>query len=147
MATKLDELDRLLIDLLKENAQQTSEKLAKKLKVSSATVRRRTRKLVQSGIVRIVAVADPRKLGFPLRAILAFDVDHEQLDNVMEVLRREKEIEWACVTAGRFDMVAGGQFASTDELSNFLQKTMAGTPGIRNSETLICLQVHKDRYL
>jgi Lrp/AsnC family transcriptional regulator for asnA, asnC and gidA len=147
MAFKIDELDRLLIDLLKDNAQQTSEKLAKKLKVSSATIRRRTRKLVQSGVVKIVAVADPRKLGYPLRAIVAFDVDHEQLDVVIDVLRRDKEIDWACVTAGRFDIVAGGQFASTDQLSEFLQKTIANTPGIRNSETLICLQVHKDRYL
>ncbi|MFQ5874857.1 MAG: Lrp/AsnC family transcriptional regulator [Dehalococcoidia bacterium] len=61
-----DSLDEQLVHLLEWDARQSSEALAKQLQVSPSTVRRRIRKLMQSGILRTVAFVDPTKLGFPL---------------------------------------------------------------------------------
>ena len=143
----MDSLDKNLIELLARDARQSSEALAKQLNVSPATIRRRINKLIQSGVVRIVAVGDPNKIGFPLAAVICFDVAHEKLDSVMEMLANRREVRWVSSSTGRFDIIALARFHSTDELSDFMQKEMAHVEGLRNSETFVCLHVKKGRYV
>ena len=84
----MDSLDEKLIRILGEDARQSSETVASQLKVSPATVRRRVRRLIRDGVLRIVAVADPVKAGFPLIAVIAFDVVHRHLESAVEKLLR-----------------------------------------------------------
>ena len=118
-----DSMDKQLVRLLGQDARQNSEILAKQLNVSSATVRRKLRKLIQSGALHIVGVVDPAKFGLPLAAIIALDVAHEKLKTVLELLAKRSEITWVLTTTGRFDIIARGRFASTDDLSDFLTVT------------------------
>jgi Lrp/AsnC family transcriptional regulator for asnA, asnC and gidA len=142
-----DSVDEQLVRLLGQNARQNSETLAKKLKVSSATVRRRLRKLLHSDSLRIVGVVDPNKFGLPLGAMIALDVTHEKLESVLDMLAKRPEIRWVSTTTGRFDILALGWFHSTDCLSNFITKELAQLEGLKDSETFICLDVKKRRYV
>ena len=143
----LDLSDKKLIELLMEDAQQSSETLGKRLKVSSATVRRRTKKLIQNGVLRIMAVTDPSKVGAPLAVVIAFDVVHEKLDSITKSLANRPEVRWVSTTTGRFDLIIIARFGSTEELANFTQKELPKLEGIRDSETFVCLHVEKALYL
>ena len=138
-----DSMDKQLVRLLGQDARQNSETLARQLNISSATVRRRLRKLIRSGSLHIVGVVDPARFGLPLTAIIALDVAHEKVKAVMEALVDRSEITWLSTTTGRFDIIARGQFASTNDLSDFLLGQVSETEGVRNSETFICLDVKK----
>jgi len=142
-----DSIDEKLIQLLERDARQSSEVLAKQLKVSPATVRRRIKKLIQSGVLRIVALVDPQKVGFPLIAIIAFDIAHEKLESVIQMLADRPEVKYVSTTTGRFDVLIQARFRSTEELSDFVQKELPNVEGIRDSETFVCLQVKKGRYI
>lgn len=142
----IDALDEKLLQLLGKDAKQSSEALAKKLNVSPATVRRRVRQLLRNDTLRIVGVGDPQKVGFPLAAIIAIDVTHELLESVLNELAGRPEVKWVSTTTGRFDILALVRFRSTDDLSDFMQKTLAQMEGIRDSETFVCLRVAKGRY-
>ena len=63
VSNNLDEIDLALLEILQKDAHFTSDELARQLHVSSATVRRRTSKLIREGVMRIVALTDPRKVG------------------------------------------------------------------------------------
>ena len=143
----MDELDLRIVSLLEEDAYQGSEALAQQLNVSSSTVRRRLRKLISRGVVRIVALADPAAMGFPLVAIIVFEVAHEHLESIMNTLGSQPEIRWVSSITGRFDVLIFARFRSTYELSQFMGRKVAGIQGIRRSETFICLQVKKGRYV
>jgi len=143
----LDLLDKQLIELLMEDAQQSSETLGKRLKVSSATVRRRTKKLIQNGVLRIMAVTDPSKVGAPLAVVIAFDVVHDKLDSITKLLANRSEVRWVATTTGRFDLIIIARFSSTEELANFTQKELPKIEGIRDSETFVCLHLEKTYYL
>ncbi len=145
--TTLNPLDEKLIHQLGENARQSSETLAKQLNVSPATVRRRLRKLIRSEIIRVVAVADPVKAGFPLTAVIAFDIAHEKLEVAVQKLAGYSAIKWVATTTGRFDVLALATFRSTEELSDFVQRELVKIEGLRDTETSICLQVKKGRYI
>lgn len=140
-------LDKSLIELLGEDATRSSAALAKQLDVSAATVRRRTKRLVKDGTIRIVAVADPNKVGLPLAILLALDVSHERLDEVSEELAKHRQVNWVSTTTGQFNVMALVRLSSTDELANFMQKELSNLEGVRSSETLICLRVKKGQYI
>ena len=142
-----ESIDIQLVRLLGQDARQNSETLARQLNISSATVRRKLRKLIQSGSLYIIGVVDPSMFGLPLTAILALDVDHEKLKGAMEKLANRSEITWISTTTGRFDIIARRRFASTDDLSSFLTDQVAMIDGVKNSETFICLDEKKERQL
>ena len=144
---KVDSLDEKLIQLLGQDASRSSDMLAKQLKVSAATIRRRTRKLLQSEVIRIVAVADPNKIGFPIAVVVAFKVTHDKLESFMKMLASEPKVIWSSITTGRFDTVTLMRFRSIDELCDFLRREIANVEGLRNIETFFCLDRGKGGHL
>ncbi len=135
----VDSVDKRLIRLLQEDAGRSSAVLARRLKVSPATVRRRTSRLIKNQVIRIGAVADPKKVGLPLAAIMAIDVVNGKLDSVFRTLTSKPEVIWVSTTTGRFDVIAMVRFPSIDELARFVQSELSEVDGIRDSETFICL--------
>ena len=63
------------------------------------------------------------------------------------MLAQRPEIGWVSTTTGRFDILALARFASTDELSDFVEKKVTRIEGVNNSETFICLRIGKGRYM
>jgi len=143
----LDALDEKLIGVLKENARQSSEKLAKKLNVSPTTVRRRLKKLIRTQAVRMVALVEPSKAGISLLTIIAFDIAHDSLDQAIQLLMDQTEVKRISTTTGRFDIMVEAAFHSTQELSDFLQKKLIGLKGLKDTETFVCLEVKKGKYI
>ncbi len=143
----LDSLDRRLLERLGENALQSSDRLAKQLNVSPSTIRRRMHRLNQSGVFRVSALMNPAEVGYPLVAVIAFDVAHDTIDAVTQSLAKRPEVKWIAITTGRYDVLVLACFRSNDELSEFLQKGLAGLDGIRDTETYICLQMKKGQYI
>ena len=142
-----DSKDAQLVRLLGQDAQQNSETLAQQLNLSSATVRRRLRKLIQNDLLHIIGVVDPANFGLPLTVLIAFNVSFDKLESAMNILINRPEISWVSTTTGRFDIIARGRFASTDGLSEFMTKQLSHMEGLKDSETFICLSVRKGIYI
>ncbi len=138
-----DSITERLINLLEKDARQNSEALAKQLSVSSSTIRRRVNKLIEQGIIRIVARTEPSKIGLPLRAIIAFNVDHSKINPLMQKLSSRSEVKWVFAVSGQFDFIAMTWFPSTDELFNFIERDIGKLEGVKRTETFICLHVEK----
>ncbi len=138
---KLDEIDNKLIKLLEQNAWQRSGALAKELNISSATIRRRLRRLIQNGVLRAVAIADSGTVALPLTAIIALNVAHQDLDCAIKTLAGLSEIAWFATTTGQFDIIVLAQFHAMEELHEFLRGKLPSMEGIKNSETFVCLHV------
>ncbi len=144
---KIDQIDNKLIKLLEQNAWQRAETLANVLNISSATVRRRLRRLIQNGVLRAVAIADSSTAALPLTAMIALDVAHQDLDYVTRTLTALSEITWLATTTGQFDIIVLGQFHSMEELSEFLRIRLTPMEGIKDSQTFVCLHIDKGRHL
>ena len=138
--------DKRIVQILGQDARQSSETLAKQLNLSAATVRRRLRRLFRSKLLRIVGVVDPADFGFPLCVVFALDVAHDRLESAVEALANRPEIRWVSITTGRFDVIAIARFRSTENLSEFVTKALSQMEGVRDSETLICFGAKKGRY-
>ena len=143
----LDALDEKIINVLRENARLSSEKLAKKLNVSPTTVRRRLKKLTRTGTVRMVPLVDPAKAGLSILTIIAFDIAPDGLEAALQLLAAQPEIKWVSSTTGRFDVLVEAAFHNTTELSEFLQKRLSTLKGLTDTETFVSLEIKKGRYI
>jgi Lrp/AsnC family transcriptional regulator for asnA, asnC and gidA len=142
----LDSVDKQLLVLMSKDARQSSETIARNLNVSAATVRRRLSRLIKNGVLHIVGVADPATIGQGLGVVINLDVEHRHVNTIMKWLIDRAEIKWATVTTGRFDIVAIARFESTEHLARFFAEDLMGLKGIKDTETLVSLDVKKGRY-
>ena len=146
MKSKMDLLDQELIKLLAKDASKSNLFIAKKLKVTAATIRRRKVQLMKQGALRILGAVDPKKIGYTVTLVVAFDVEASKLDSAIKMLSSRPEVTWISTTTGRFDIIALIRLRSTDELSAFVTNAASSIEGLRNSESFICLNTEKGKY-
>jgi DNA-binding Lrp family transcriptional regulator len=142
----IDHVDAQLIHLLGANANIKNHDLAKMLHLSPAAVRRRTKRLLDSGMLRIVAVADPKDLGLLLTVIIFFNVIQNELEAVLKRLADLPEVKSVNTIAGQFDIMILTRFNSFDRFSNFMQNEISRIEGVTHFEEFVCLREVKKNY-
>lgn len=142
----MDKLDLKIISLLQEDGTATNAGIARQVGVSEETVRRRLKRLIQEEYIKVVALPDPKKLGYESEVLIGFQVDADKVDMVAEALADMDEINWVSVTTGSFDIFAWATLKSSEELSLFLRTKVGVTTGVRRMETFINLAIKKRRY-
>ena len=144
----LDEIDNKLISLLEQDAWQRPVALARILHVSPATIRRRLKRLVQNGVVHAVATVASSTVALPeTTVVVGLNVAHGDLDDIAEALIGLPEITWLAMTTGQFDIVVIARFRSMEKLHQFLRTKLIVMKGIKDSETFVCLHVHKGKHM
>lgn len=136
----LDQLDRAIVEALQTDGTLSFRELAVHCESSEATVRRRVRRLRKDDVLRIVAVVDPYKQGYPVVAIFNMKVDQRQMRAVKEVLASMRELRFVGVTVGSYDVVAEAWFRSGPDMLSFTNEVLAQIPGVLRVEPL---QIHE----
>jgi DNA-binding Lrp family transcriptional regulator len=139
----MDDTDRRLIALLRDNARLPVATLAQLLKVSRGTVQNRIDRLVAGGVIggftlRLKPEAEPQRV----RAITMVAVDGEHATAVIKALRGIPEVQALHTTNGRWDIVAELGMDSLEAFDQALQRIRL-IKGIANSETSLLLSTHK----
>src|SRR5438309_2308239 len=139
--TELDKLDQDILRALQDDATISLRQVAALCRSSEPTVRRRVARLRQRDVMRIVAVVDPFKQGYPIVAIINMKIDQRKIRDVKTALSRMRELRFVGVTVGAYDMVAEAWFKSTTEMLGFTTDTLARVPGILRAEPLQILEM------
>lgn len=75
---ELDRFDRLLLNLVQEDAGLTAEQMAAKVPLSHSAIQRRLRRMREQGVIlRDVAVVDPQRVGRSTTFVVAVQVERE----------------------------------------------------------------------
>ncbi|MFQ6065585.1 MAG: Lrp/AsnC family transcriptional regulator, partial [Candidatus Bathyarchaeia archaeon] len=107
MSVELDEIDREILNTLQSDARTSFASIARKLKVSEATIRFRVKKLIKKGVItRLIALLDPRKIGLSVTAIIMAKVDPTLLEEAFEQLASFNETHHVFQSTGEYDIVA-----------------------------------------
>ncbi|MEJ8812427.1 Lrp/AsnC family transcriptional regulator [Variovorax ureilyticus] len=139
----MDDIDRQLIALLRDNARMSVVALAQKLRVARATVQNRIAKLEADGtIVGYTVRLRPDAEGYRIRAMMSIEVDGPNGDEVRRALRGHPNVIALHSTNGRWDLLAELR-ADTLEAFDRVLTAIRSIPGISNSETSILLSTYK----
>ena len=140
---EIDAIDRALIRELQTDARQTNVALAKKVGLTEGAVRRRVDSLLASGTIRIAAVADPSALGLQRHAVIGLRVESSRTEELGAALAQMRELSYVYETAGTYDLIIVGFFASDEQLRLFLTRRVARLPGVLRTETFYVMQTLK----
>jgi len=141
----LTELDKGIIEHLQQDGRRAFTQIAAALGVSEAAVRARTNRLVARGILQVVGVADPGKLGFQ-QALIGVRCEPGRLLEVADALAALGEIDYVVVTAGRFDILIEAVAEDNEGLLRFLNDRLQRIEGVRDTETFTYLRLVKQTY-
>lgn len=139
----MDELDRKLIALLRDDARAPAAALAARLKVSRGTVQNRIARMIAQGTIHGFTVrARPEAAGPHVRAIMTLAVEGERSPAVVRALRGLPQVRAVHSTNGRWDLVCE---LETDSLADFSRTLDAirEIEGVASSETSLLLETHK----
>ena len=143
--TRLDDVSKAIIEQLQEDGRQSYATIAKRVGLSEAAVRQRVQRLLDSGVMQIVAVTDPLQVGFRRQAMIGIRADGD-LTTVAERLTGMPEVDYVVTTAGSFDLLAEVVCEDDDQLLELLTKRIRVLPGVQTTETFVYLKLNKQHY-
>jgi Lrp/AsnC family leucine-responsive transcriptional regulator len=139
----MDQLDRKIIHLLKQNGRARNADLARQCGVAPSTMLERMRRLEEEGVIRgYEAVLDERRMGLTVQGFVMVTLDRH---NIKQIRQLEKDIEAlphvrACYhLTGRFDYMLHVSARDLDHLGELIKERLAAIPGIGKLETFLVL--------
>lgn len=139
----MDDTDRELIGLLRDNARMSVVALAAKLRIARATVQNRLAKLEKDGVILGYTLRlKPTAQAPRIRALMSIAVEGTQGPDVLGRLRGHPNVYSLHSTNGRWDVIAE-LHADTLEAFDTVLRNIRLVPGISATETSILLSTYK----
>lgn len=142
----LDKIDAGIIKALQKDGRASHTEISKKLGVSEATIRKRLAKLLDDKVIKVVAVADPFKIGLNVAAIIKILVDIDKVDSVAKELQDMEQIWYVALNTGNSTFEVEAYLPSIEHLDNLLRNKLWKIPGVKQTETSIVLSYLKRDY-
>jgi DNA-binding Lrp family transcriptional regulator len=139
----MDETDRRLIALLRDDGRAPVASLAQTLGVARGTVQNRMARLVADGtIVGYTVRLKPQAEAQRVRGLMMIAVEGARAGAVLKALRGDPSVSALHTTNGRWDIVAEILADNLQDVDRVLARIRL-LDGISNSETSLLLSTHK----
>jgi Lrp/AsnC family transcriptional regulator for asnA, asnC and gidA len=141
----LDEIDKRIITELQLDGRLPYARLGPAVGLSQAAARQRVQRLIERGVMQVVAVTDPLALGFNLEAMIGIRADGD-LRVLAKSLAAIDEIDYVVVTSGGYDLLVETVCEGTDELLALMIDQIRTLPGVRSADAFPYLHLEKQTY-
>ena len=141
----LDEVSKEIIAQLQQDGRRSYAAIGKVVGLSEAAVRQRVQRLIEGGVMQVVAVTDPLELGFARQAMVGIRVTGP-LDAVADTLADLDEVDYVVITAGAYDLLAEVVCESDDHLLDLISRKIRTIDGVVSTETFMYLKLRKQTY-
>lgn len=142
---QLDEMSKAIVEKLQRDGRRSYAAIGKSVGLSEAAVRQRVQRLVDSGVMQIVAVTDPMQLGFARQAMIGVHCQGDAI-KVAEKIADIDAVAYVVLTAGTFDAIVEVVCEDDAELLELLNTEIRSVPGVMSTETLVYLKLVKQQY-
>lgn len=143
----LDRFDRQLLNLVQEDAGQTTERLAQQIALSPSAIQRRLRRLRDEGVIaREIAVVDARKVGPSTLFVVSLKVASERpelLSALRGWLAAQPQVQQAFYVTGEADFVLIISAPDTAAYDALMTRLVGDNPNVERFTTNVALSVVK----
>ncbi len=138
MAYTLDEHDLKIIQNL-WNGRTPYKEVAKKVGLTTNTVRNRVNRMLESGALQIISLVNPAALENHQSAWIGFKVLPQNAATALQDISRLKGVVGAASVSGRFDIMAIVMFNKEHSYQRFLEEELKKVQGLLSSETFFVI--------
>jgi Lrp/AsnC family transcriptional regulator for asnA, asnC and gidA len=138
----LDSMDNKIIRLLCEDGRMSVGDMAKRLHVTTPTVRSRLKSLEETGLLKVCGLIDPDRQPEVTTALVAMSIrSGGKMDQILKKIADLDNVMWAAVVSGRYDIIAEVAFkGGTVELYRFTTETILKMANVVRSETFVVMK-------
>ena len=141
----LDDINKRIIEQLQRDGRMSYANLAKKIGLSEAAARQRVQRMLDGGVMQIVAVTDPLTLGFRRQVMIGIKVEGD-MRTVANQIAQIPEVDYVVVCAGSFDVLAELVCTDDEHLLGLLNDKIRTIAGVSTTETFVYLKLAKQTY-
>ena len=139
----IDNLDVSILDILRNNSRISNAEIARTLKTSEATIRRRIKSMVDKGIiVGFSTYINYSLVENPVKAYIHLKIRTERMDAVVDKIKSHDMLLALYRVAGEYDVLCVTLFSSMNGLHEFIDYFLE-IDGIIETNTQIVMKAHK----
>ncbi len=137
---KVDEIDKKIIALLKENGRIQNNDIAQRLEISEGTVRNRIKKLIDSNYLTIKGLTNPCLIKDKVIIFLGIQLsDVKNLEPAADHIKNLHNVLAVYMVTGRYDLLIE-IFIEPSKMLNFLSDDLAKIDYIASTESFVTLK-------
>jgi Lrp/AsnC family leucine-responsive transcriptional regulator len=140
----LDEFDRKILAVLRQNGRATFTEIAEKVGLSKTPCQQRVRRLIERGVITgFRAIVDPAKLGLTHVAFVEVklsDTREAALGEFNIAVRRIAEIEECHMIASRFDYLLKVRTPDIRRYRAVLGEKISSLPHVASTSTYVAME-------
>lgn len=141
----LDDASLEIIRELQRDGRRPYTAIAKRVGLSEAAVRQRVQRLLDSGVMQIVAVTDPLRVGLHRQAMVGIRVDGD-VRELAAKLAANDEIDYVVICSGAYDVLVELTARDDEHLLDVINTQIRSIPGVRSTEMFVYLRLEKQTY-
>jgi Lrp/AsnC family transcriptional regulator for asnA, asnC and gidA len=142
----LDELDRRILECLREDGRMANAEIGRRVGVGEKTIRRRLARLAETRGLRVVPVIDPDLIGLDTCIYIGLKVQLPEIESVAALVRAMPEVRYLAYTTGPWDLLVEAFVGSRDHMADFIISSIGKLPGVSAAETFNVLRIAKFGY-
>ncbi len=142
----LDEIDRFIIEAMRQDGRVAFAQIAQQLNVSPGMIRVRYNHLVELGLIKVVAITNPLRMGFTTMTMIGIRTEGKKMLEVAQKVAAFEEVIYLIVVSGHYDLMAEVVCRDHTDLLRFLTEKLYLVDGVRESESFVHLKIEKEVY-
>ena len=143
---RLDEIDLQIIEMLRKDGREAFAQIAERLNVSPGMIRQRYSRLVELGVLKVVAITNPLQRGLKTMALVGIRTAGDRMLEIADKVAALEQVVYLVVVSGRYDLVAEVFCRNNEDLLKFITEKLYSIEGIRETETFMHLKIVKEVY-
>lgn len=144
-SSSTDATGKRIIELLQQDGRTPYVSIAAQVGLSEGAVRQRVQRLIETGVMQIVAVTDPLVVGFTRQAMIGIKTQGDA-GPIADALCQIPQLDYVVTTAGSYDLLVEVICEGDAELLDILMTRIRTIPGVTHTEVFVYLKLHKQHY-
>lgn len=142
----IDEIDQQIIKILNEDGRASFAHIAQTLGVSPGMIRQRYNRLVEEGVVQVVAITNPMLMGLTIMAQIGVKVNVNRFHEIADQIASFEEVIYLVLLTGSYDLFVEVVCRDRNHLLDFLTNKLHSVEGVKEAETFVYLRIAKEVY-
>ncbi|WP_186725529.1 Lrp/AsnC family transcriptional regulator [Planomicrobium sp. CPCC 101110] len=142
----IDELDLKILSFLQDDGRMTFKEIATRIGVAERTVRLRVASLKEDGVLSIVGVVSPMKVGLKTVAVIQIAAEQQRIRQCISDLMELDEVRFVSLTTGDYQILSEVCVGSQEELGEFIEGKLNNINGILRMNTIVELKIFKNKF-
>ena len=140
----LDDTDRTILGLLKQNARMSYMEMSRLTGIADATIQHRLKRMRERGIVQFTVLVDPDASGLTVTSVMLVQTDTEKHDEAKNALAALPKVSEVYSVLGEYDLLIKVWARTLEELNEFINGKIRAIDGIEDLTEIVVVERVKE---